>query len=103
MELPAFRKEGSNRHIKGCERASEQFKLEIRGMNNRERERAAELMSLHDMESLSHALDKEEQKIESAFLGSIRVNLFQHMQEVLKGVTQVTQGHIGQTFQVRQV
>ncbi|KAL2641231.1 hypothetical protein R1flu_008818 [Riccia fluitans] len=72
MQLPAFRREGSNRHIKGCERASEQLKLEIRGMNNRERERAAELASLHDMESTSHALDEEERKIESAFLGNIR-------------------------------
>ncbi|KAL2635791.1 hypothetical protein R1flu_007270 [Riccia fluitans] len=79
MELPAFRREGSNRHIKDCERASEQLKLEIRGMNNRERERAAELASLHDMESTSHALDKEEREIKSAFPGNIWVNLFQHM------------------------
>ncbi|KAL2621206.1 hypothetical protein R1flu_001411 [Riccia fluitans] len=72
MELPAFRREGSNRHIKDCKRASEQLKLEIHGMNNRERERAAELASLNDMESNSHALDEEEREIESAFLGSIR-------------------------------
>ncbi|KAL2614074.1 hypothetical protein R1flu_025766 [Riccia fluitans] len=82
MELPAFRREGSNRHIKRCEHASEQSKLEIRGMNYIEHERAAELASLHDMESTSHALDKEEREIESTFLGSIRVNLLQHMQEV---------------------
>ncbi|KAL2609391.1 hypothetical protein R1flu_027964 [Riccia fluitans] len=72
MELPAFRREGSNRPIKGCERASEQLKLEICNMNNREHERATELASLHDIESNSHALDEEEQEIESAFLGSIR-------------------------------
>ncbi|KAL2608002.1 hypothetical protein R1flu_026575 [Riccia fluitans] len=72
MELPAFRREGSNRHIKGCEHASEQLKLEERGMNNRECERAAELASLHDMESISHALDEEEWKIESAFPGNIQ-------------------------------
>ncbi|KAL2642885.1 hypothetical protein R1flu_010472 [Riccia fluitans] len=71
MELPTFRREGSNKHIKGCERASEQLKLEIQGMNNKERERAAELASLHDMESTSHALN-EEREIESAFLGSIQ-------------------------------
>ncbi|KAL2610026.1 hypothetical protein R1flu_028599 [Riccia fluitans] len=41
-------------------------------MNNRECERAAELVSLHDMESTSDALDEEEQEIESAFLGNIR-------------------------------
>ncbi|KAL2642418.1 hypothetical protein R1flu_010005 [Riccia fluitans] len=41
-------------------------------MNNRQRERAAELASLHDMESTSRALDEEEQEIESAFPGSIR-------------------------------
>ncbi|KAL2642080.1 hypothetical protein R1flu_009667 [Riccia fluitans] len=35
MELPAFRREGSNRHIKGCEHASEKLKFEIRAMNNR--------------------------------------------------------------------
>ncbi|KAL2636011.1 hypothetical protein R1flu_007490 [Riccia fluitans] len=72
MELPAFRREGSNKHIKGCEHASEQLKFEIRAMNNRQRERAAELASLHDMESTSHGLDEEEREIESAFLGSIR-------------------------------
>ncbi|KAL2623351.1 hypothetical protein R1flu_003556 [Riccia fluitans] len=72
MELPAFRREGSNRHIKGCERASQQLKFEIRALNNRERERTTELASLHDMESTSRALDEEEREIESAFLGSIR-------------------------------
>ncbi|KAL2623960.1 hypothetical protein R1flu_008205 [Riccia fluitans] len=40
-------------------------------MNNRERERAAEVASLHEMESTSHALDEEEREIESTFLGSI--------------------------------
>ncbi|KAL2630459.1 hypothetical protein R1flu_015145 [Riccia fluitans] len=71
MELPAFRREGSNKHIKGCERASQQLKFEIHTLNNKERERAAELASLHDMESTSRALD-EEWEIESAFPGSIR-------------------------------
>ncbi|KAL2613795.1 hypothetical protein R1flu_025487 [Riccia fluitans] len=72
MELPAFRRKGSNRHIKGCEHASQQLKFKIRALNNRERQRAAELASLHDMESTSRALDEEEREIESAFLGSIR-------------------------------
>ncbi|KAL2611772.1 hypothetical protein R1flu_023464 [Riccia fluitans] len=71
MELPAFRREGSNKDIKGCERASQQLKFEIRALNNKERERVAELVSLHDMESTSRALD-EEREIESAFLGNIR-------------------------------
>ncbi|KAL2613675.1 hypothetical protein R1flu_025367 [Riccia fluitans] len=53
MELPTFRREGSNRHIKDCERESKQLKFEIRALNNRERQRAAELASLHDMESTS--------------------------------------------------
>ncbi|KAL2621075.1 hypothetical protein R1flu_001280 [Riccia fluitans] len=75
MELPAFRREGSNRHIKGCERASQQLKFKIRILNNRERQRAAELASLHDMESTSCALDEEERKIESAFPRSIRAIL----------------------------
>ncbi|KAL2608477.1 hypothetical protein R1flu_027050 [Riccia fluitans] len=72
MELPAFRREGSNKHIKGCEHASQQLKFEIRALNNRERQRATELASLHDMESTSRALDEEEREIESAFPGSIR-------------------------------
>ncbi|KAL2608949.1 hypothetical protein R1flu_027522 [Riccia fluitans] len=71
MELLAFRREGSNRHIKGCERASQQLKFEIRTLNNREHERAAEFASLHDMESTSCALDEEEREIESAFPGNI--------------------------------
>ncbi|KAL2623817.1 hypothetical protein R1flu_008062 [Riccia fluitans] len=72
MELPAFRREGSNRHIKDCERASQQLKFKTRALNNNEHERVAELASLHDMESTSRALDEEEREIESAFLGSIR-------------------------------
>ncbi|KAL2632141.1 hypothetical protein R1flu_016827 [Riccia fluitans] len=72
MELPTFRREGSNRHIKGCEHASQQLKFEIRALNNKESERAAELASLHDMESTSRVLDEEEREIELAFLGSIR-------------------------------
>ncbi|KAL2624120.1 hypothetical protein R1flu_008365 [Riccia fluitans] len=72
MELPAFKREGSNKHIKGCKRASQLLKFEIHDLNNKEHERAAELASLHDMESTSHALDKEEREIESAFLGSIQ-------------------------------
>ncbi|KAL2636076.1 hypothetical protein R1flu_007555 [Riccia fluitans] len=71
MELPAFRREGSNRHIKDCECASQQLKFKICALNNKERERVAELASLHDMESTSRALDEEEREIESAFLGSI--------------------------------
>ncbi|KAL2611405.1 hypothetical protein R1flu_023097 [Riccia fluitans] len=72
MDLLAFRREGFNRHIKGCEHASQQLKFQIRALNNRERQRAAELASLHDMESTSRALDEEESEIESAFPGSIR-------------------------------
>ncbi|KAL2611872.1 hypothetical protein R1flu_023564 [Riccia fluitans] len=72
MELPAFRREGSNRHIKGCERASQQLKFEIRALNNKDRERATELSSLHDMESTSRALDEEEREIESTFPGVIQ-------------------------------
>ncbi|KAL2621820.1 hypothetical protein R1flu_002025 [Riccia fluitans] len=71
MELPAFRREGSNKHIKGYKHASQQLKYEIRALNNKECERAAELASLHDMKSTSRALDEEEREIESAFLGSI--------------------------------
>ncbi|KAL2621859.1 hypothetical protein R1flu_002064 [Riccia fluitans] len=72
MKLLAFRREGSNRHIKGCERASQQLKFKIRALNNRERQRVAELASLHDMESTSRALDEEEHEIESAFPSNIR-------------------------------
>ncbi|KAL2643370.1 hypothetical protein R1flu_010957 [Riccia fluitans] len=72
MELPAFRREGSNRHIKGCERASQQLKFKIHALNNKEHERASELASLHDMVSTSRALNEEEREIESAFLGNIR-------------------------------
>ncbi|KAL2651904.1 hypothetical protein R1flu_020032 [Riccia fluitans] len=72
MELPAFRREGSNKHIKDYERASQQVKFEIRALNNKEHERATELASLHDMESTSRALDEEEREIESTFLGNIR-------------------------------
>ncbi|KAL2613499.1 hypothetical protein R1flu_025191 [Riccia fluitans] len=75
MELPAFKREGSNKHIKGCEHASEQLKFEIRAMNNRQCERAAELASLHNMESTSRALDEEEREIESTFPGSIQGEL----------------------------
>ncbi|KAL2629701.1 hypothetical protein R1flu_014387 [Riccia fluitans] len=100
MELLAFRRKGSNKHIKGYKRASQQLKFEIHALNNRERERATELASLHDMESTSRALNEEEREIESAFLAAYGVKFLQHMWEVLKGVTQ---GHISQTFQVRQV
>ncbi|KAL2623894.1 hypothetical protein R1flu_008139 [Riccia fluitans] len=72
MELPALRREGSNKHIKSYKHASKQLKFEIRALNNKERERAVELASLHDMESTSHALDEEEWELESTFPGSIR-------------------------------
>ncbi|KAL3675939.1 hypothetical protein R1sor_025887 [Riccia sorocarpa] len=71
METPAHRREGSNKHIKGCERASERFKLEIRELNTRQRARAAELALLPELASSSRALDEEEREIESALLGSI--------------------------------
>ncbi|KAL2641675.1 hypothetical protein R1flu_009262 [Riccia fluitans] len=74
MELPAFRRKGSNKHIKDCERASQQLKFKIRALNNKEQERATELSSLHDMASTSRALD-EEREIESAFPSSIRDEL----------------------------
>ncbi|KAL2621988.1 hypothetical protein R1flu_002193 [Riccia fluitans] len=100
MELPAFRREGSNKHIKGCERASQQLKFKIRALDNKERERAAVLSSLHDMESTSRALDEEEREIESAFLGSKQGEPSSLYARGLKGVMR---GHKSQTFQVRQV
>ncbi|KAL2612094.1 hypothetical protein R1flu_023786 [Riccia fluitans] len=48
----------------GLQRASQQLKFEIRTLDNKERERAAVLSSLHDMESTSRALDEEEREIE---------------------------------------
>ncbi|KAL3697812.1 hypothetical protein R1sor_011888 [Riccia sorocarpa] len=71
METPAHRKEGSNKHIKGCQRASERFKLEIRELNTRQRARAVELALLPELASSSRALDEEEREIESALPGSI--------------------------------
>ncbi|KAL3684545.1 hypothetical protein R1sor_002567 [Riccia sorocarpa] len=71
METLAHRREGSNKHIKGCERASERFKLEIRELNTRQRARATELALLPELASSSRALDEEEQKIESALPRSI--------------------------------
>ncbi|KAL3684482.1 hypothetical protein R1sor_002504 [Riccia sorocarpa] len=71
METPAHRKEGSNKHIKGCQRASERFKLEIRELNTRQRARAAELALLPELASSLRALDEEEREIESALPGSI--------------------------------
>ncbi|KAL2608636.1 hypothetical protein R1flu_027209 [Riccia fluitans] len=43
MELLAFRREGSNKHIKGCKRASQQLKFEICALNNKERQRQRNL------------------------------------------------------------
>ncbi|KAL2653536.1 hypothetical protein R1flu_021664 [Riccia fluitans] len=100
MELSTFRREGSNRHIKDCERASQQLKFEIRALTNKEREGAAELVSLHDMESTSCALDEEEREIESAFPGSIRGEPSSTYARGPQGSD--TRPHI-QTFQVRQV
>ncbi|KAL3696245.1 hypothetical protein R1sor_010321 [Riccia sorocarpa] len=71
METPAHRREGSNKHIKGCERASERFKFEIRELNTMQRARAAELALLPELASSSRALDEKEREIESALLGSI--------------------------------
>ncbi|KAL3676439.1 hypothetical protein R1sor_026387 [Riccia sorocarpa] len=71
IKTPAHRREGSNKHIKGCERASERFKLQIRELNSRQRARAAELALLPELASSSRALDEEEREIESALPGSI--------------------------------
>ncbi|KAL3678941.1 hypothetical protein R1sor_021897 [Riccia sorocarpa] len=67
METPAHRKEGSNKHIKGCERASERFKLEIRELNTRQRARAAELALLPELASSS--LFEEAYRFSSQFPG----------------------------------
>ncbi|KAL3678018.1 hypothetical protein R1sor_020974 [Riccia sorocarpa] len=71
METLAQRSEGSNKHIKGCERASERFKLKIRELNTRQCARATELALLRELASSSRALDEEEREIESALPGSI--------------------------------
>ncbi|KAL3681322.1 hypothetical protein R1sor_024278 [Riccia sorocarpa] len=42
MEVAAFKKNGSNRHIKGCERATESLKFEIRALNAQHHGRIAE-------------------------------------------------------------
>ncbi|KAL3702560.1 hypothetical protein R1sor_020582 [Riccia sorocarpa] len=71
METLAHRKEGSNKHIKRCQRSSERFKLEIRELNTRQRARAAELVLLPELASSLRALDEEERENESALPGSI--------------------------------
>ncbi|KAL3681643.1 hypothetical protein R1sor_024599 [Riccia sorocarpa] len=73
MEVPAFKKDGSNRHIKGCERATESLKYEIRALNARHRGRMAEQNNSANEPSSSGnvRLTEEDREIEQAFPGSI--------------------------------
>ncbi|KAL3689162.1 hypothetical protein R1sor_015471 [Riccia sorocarpa] len=73
MEVAAYKKDGSNRHIKGCERATESLKFEIRGLNARHRGRMAEQNNSANEPSSSGnvRLTEEDREIEQAFPGSI--------------------------------
>ncbi|KAL3699713.1 hypothetical protein R1sor_017735 [Riccia sorocarpa] len=73
MEVPAFKKDGSNRHIKGYERATESLKYEIRALNARHRGRMAEQNNSANEPSSSGnvRLTEEDREIEQAFPGSI--------------------------------
>ncbi|KAL3685205.1 hypothetical protein R1sor_003227 [Riccia sorocarpa] len=73
MEVAAYKKDGSNRHIKGCERATESLKFEIRGLNARHRGRMVEQNNSANEPSSSGnvRLTEEDHEIEQAFPGSI--------------------------------
>ncbi|KAL3694353.1 hypothetical protein R1sor_008004 [Riccia sorocarpa] len=73
MEVAAYKKYGSNRHIKGCERATESLKFEIRGLNARHRGRMAEQNNSANEPSSSGnvRLTEEDCEIEQEFPGSI--------------------------------
>ncbi|KAL3685578.1 hypothetical protein R1sor_003600 [Riccia sorocarpa] len=73
MEVGAYKKDGSNRHIKGCERAIESLKFEIRGLNARHRGRMVEQNNSANEPSSSGnvRLTEEDREIEQAFPGSI--------------------------------
>ncbi|KAL3678004.1 hypothetical protein R1sor_020960 [Riccia sorocarpa] len=73
IEVAAYKKDGSNRHIKGCERATESLKFEIRGLNARHRGRMAEQNNSANEPSSSGnvRLTDEDREIEQAFPGSI--------------------------------
>ncbi|KAL3697190.1 hypothetical protein R1sor_011266 [Riccia sorocarpa] len=73
MEVAAYKKDGSNRHIKGCERATESLKFEIRGLNARHRGRMAEQNNSANEPSSSGnvGLTEEDREIEQAFPVSI--------------------------------
>ncbi|KAL3679593.1 hypothetical protein R1sor_022549 [Riccia sorocarpa] len=73
MEVAAYKKDGSNRHIKGCERATESLKFEIHGLNTRHRGRMAEQNNSANEPSSSGnvRITEEDREIEQAFPGSI--------------------------------
>ncbi|KAL3690059.1 hypothetical protein R1sor_016368 [Riccia sorocarpa] len=73
MEVAAYKKDDSNRHIKGCERATKSLKFEIRGLNARQRGRMAEQNnSVNEPSSSGNVrLTEEDREIEQAFPGSI--------------------------------
>ncbi|KAL3690237.1 hypothetical protein R1sor_016546 [Riccia sorocarpa] len=73
MEIAAYKKDGSNRHIKGCERATESLKFEIRELNARHCGRMAEQNNSANEPSSSGnvRLTEEDREIEQAFPGSI--------------------------------
>ncbi|KAL3692570.1 hypothetical protein R1sor_006221 [Riccia sorocarpa] len=73
MEVATFKKDGSNRHIKGCECAIESLKFEIRALNARQCGRMAEQNnSANEPTSFGNVrLNEEDREIEQAFPRSI--------------------------------
>ncbi|KAL2608743.1 hypothetical protein R1flu_027316 [Riccia fluitans] len=61
LELPTYKKEGSNKHIQGCSLVPEKVKLQIRELDARQRGKAVLLAT---QEEASHAsrepVDEEE-------------------------------------------
>ncbi|KAL2611533.1 hypothetical protein R1flu_023225 [Riccia fluitans] len=61
LELPAYKKEGSNKHIRGCSSVPEKLKLHIRELDARQRGKVVLLATQEEASrALREPVDEEE-------------------------------------------
>ncbi|KAL3688558.1 hypothetical protein R1sor_014867 [Riccia sorocarpa] len=83
MELPPYKKEGSNKHIRGCNSIPDKVKLEIRELDAKQRQRNIPLAADDTSQSSRDPLDEEEEIAQALWESRKRESGSDHVESIL--------------------
>ncbi|KAL3690270.1 hypothetical protein R1sor_016579 [Riccia sorocarpa] len=93
MELPPYKKEGSNKHIRGCNSIPDKVKLEIRELDAKQRQRNIPLAADDTGQSSRDPLDEKEEIAQALWESRKREFGSDHVESIIDPSQQVKSQH----------